>query len=153
MGRQLRVWIPSNRVNAQMRLTHMDGWNEIKSAIESQRNVGSRLIREDVQHCAQHIRLAMLRARWKPMDKWSAVPCKVTLRFVERDRRRDLGNIHGGGKYALDALTRRHRYGAGAIYDDSQRWLKEVVYDVAYVGKDYPEPGLEIIVETLEKRP
>lgn len=151
MSRTLRIWIPSNRVNPQMRLTHMDGWNEIKKAFENRREIGSKLICDDVQHCAQHIRLAMLRAHWLPMDKYSARPCKVTLRFVERDHRRDLGNIHGGSKYALDALTVRHRYGAGAIYDDSQKWLKEVIYDVAYVGEGYDEPGLEIIVTTLEK--
>ena len=86
------------------------------------------------------------------MDKANAVPCKVTLTFVERDHRRDVGNIHGGAKYALDGLTTRHEYGAGAIYDDSQSWLPEVEYRIAYVSERFTEPGIQIDIETLEER-
>ena len=62
-----------------------------------------------------------------------------------------MGNIHGGAKYALDALTMRHKFGAGAIYDDSQRWLPAVEYRIECVGKQFREPGLKIEVNTLEE--
>lgn len=147
----LVIWVPTNRVDRFGRYTHMDGWNEIKSAFESSRAQGSKLIRQDVKHVATWARLAMHKARWKPMNGRNAVPVMVTLTFVERDHRRDVGNIHGGAKYALDALTARHKYGAGAIYDDSQRWLPQVAYFIGYVGQGFSEPGLQIVIETLEE--
>lgn len=150
--RELHVWVPTNRVDAQCRYTHVDGWNELKKAYESNRNIGSSVMRENVKHVATHTRLAMMRQRWHPMTRANAQPCKVTLTFVERDRRRDVGNIHGGAKYALDALTARHKFGAGAIYDDSTKWLPEIEYRIAYVGKEWDEPGIAITVTTLEDR-
>ena len=150
-GRQLTVWVPTNRVDERGRYTHMDGWNEIKSAFEENRYHGSALIREDVQHVALWCGIAMRQQGWGPMPKGEAVPCRVMLTFVERDRRRDVGNIHGGAKYALDALTSRHKYGASAIYDDSQRWLPEVEYRIAYVGERFREPGLLMVIEKLEE--
>jgi hypothetical protein len=147
---RLSIWVPTNRTDRHGRYTHMDGWNEIKHALETNRNIGSKLIREDVQHVAMWAKLAMRKQRWPQMDKAHAVPCKVTLTFVERDHRRDVGNIHGGAKYALDGLTKRHEYGAGAIYDDSQVWLPEVEYRIAYVSERFTEPGIQIDIETLE---
>ena len=149
---RLSIWVPTNRTDRHGRYTHMDGWNEIKHALETNRNIGSALIREDVQHVAMWAKLAMRKQRWPQMDKANAVPCKVTLIFVERDHRRDVGNIHGGAKYALDGLTKRHEYGAGAIYDDSQVWLPAVEYRISYVGKGFDEPGIQIDIETLEER-
>lgn len=148
--RTLRVWVPTNRVDERGRYTHVDGWNEIIEANRSGYRVGAIQERDNVQHVALWTRLAMQRQRWPVMTKDRAVPCKVTITFVERDRRRDVGNVHGGSKYALDGITRRHKYGAGAIYDDSQRWLPEIDYRIAYVGDDHAEPGIEITITTLE---
>lgn len=149
---RLSIWVPTNRTDRHGRYTHMDGWNEIKHALETNRNIGSKLIREDVQHVAMWARLAMRKQGWKRMSAESAIPCKVRLTFVERDHRRDVGNVHGGAKYALDGLTARHKYGAGAIYDDSQVWLPEVEYRIAYVSERFSEPGIQIDIETLEER-
>ena len=149
---RLEIWVPTNRADKSMRWTHVDGWNELKSAFEVSRAVGATRIRQNVKHVARWTAIAMRSQGWPAMSKESAVPCKVTLTFVEKDRRRDVGNIHGGAKYALDALTARHDHGASAIYDDSQRWLPEVVYQVAYVGDEFKEPGIQILVETLEDR-
>lgn len=146
----LVIWVPTNRLDEHCKYTHMDGWNEIKGALESGRNIGAALIREDVQHVAMWARIAMRQQAWSPMTKADAIPCRVTLTFVERDHRRDVGNIHGGAKYALDALTARHKYGTGAIYDDSQKWLPVVEYRIAYVGKGFSEPGMRITIEPLE---
>ena len=157
--RRLHIWVPTNRRahlkgkargTYQSVPTHMDGWNELKAALEKGRNFGARVFRTNVRHVAKWARLAMRDAGWPAMDEQSAVPCVVDLTFVERDRRRDVGNVHGGAKYALDALTARHKYGAGAIYDDSQRWLPEVRYHIAYVGERYREPGLAITITPME---
>ncbi len=125
----------------------MDGWNEIISAYKSHRNKGADRERENVTHVAFHVRRAMAISGWKAMlDKGSALPCHVHLCFVERDKRRDIGNIHGGAKYALDALTHRHPLGAGAIYDDSQRWMPQTTYSVEV---DPERPGIAITVERM----
>ena len=147
----LEIWVPTNRTDEYGRYTHMDGWNEILSAFATSRNVGSRLMRDNVRHVATWTSIAMRRYAWQVVTKRSAVPCNVTLTFVERDHRRDVGNIHGGAKYALDALTKRHKFGAGAIYDDSQRWLPTVEYRIECVGEQFVEPGLKIEVNTLEE--
>ena len=147
----LRVWVPTNRTDSKGRYTHVDGWNEILSAFTTSRVIGNRRMRQNIRHVATYTTLAMHNQKWPAMgDKSTAVPCVVRLTFVERDHRRDVGNIHGGAKYALDALTSRHKYGVGAIYDDSQKWLPEVRYRITTVGTDYLEPG--ILIEVAKKK-
>lgn len=150
--KSLLVWVPTNRVDKRGRYTHMDGWNELLDAYKAGREVGAARMRDDVQHVAMWVRIAMRQQGWQPMAKGSAVPCRVSITFVERDRRRDVPNVHGGDKYALDALTSRHKFGASAIYDDSQRWLPEVEYHIAYASESsgFLEPGMRILIETLE---
>ena len=105
----------------QMSLYRVSGrWT--KSAFESGRNVGSNLIREDVKRVATWTLLAMRRYGWEPMDTTNASPCAVRITFVERDHKRDVGNIHGGAKYALDGLTARHRSTMWAGSTQSQGW-------------------------------
>ena len=147
----LEVWVPTNRYDKDGQPTHMDGWNEIISAYRSNRHKGNAREIENVEYVASYVREAMQSQHWRAMrDKKRAVRCRVHLLFVERDRRRDIGNIHGGAKYALDALTWRHPYGAGAILDDSQRWLADVTYSVT---RNPNKPGLYMHVRALEERP
>lgn len=150
--RTLRVWVPTNRHlgGKRSKPTHMDGWNEILTEYKKGPNVGAERERENLEHVAWHVRRAMVAQRWPPMrTHLEAVPVEVALTFVERDRRRDHGNIHGGAKYALDALTIRNKGGAGAIYDDSQKWLRHIGYGVSV---DREHPGLAIVVRELEGR-
>lgn len=150
----LRVWVPTNRTDSKGRFTHMDGWNELLHAYETSRPIGNRRMRQNIRYVASFVALAMKLQRWAPMrDKTTATPCIVRLTFVERDRRRDVGNIHGGAKYALDALTARHEHGAAAIYDDSQRWLPDVRYRIATTGPEYKEPGLLIEIARKREKP
>lgn len=140
--RTLEVRVPTNRYDRRGRPTHMDGWNEIIDAYKSNKYKGAAREAENVQHVAFYVARAMRKQGWSRMeDKKHAKPCIVTIIFVERDRRRDIGNVHGAAKYALDALTHRHSCGASAIYDDSQRWLKNISYEVAV---DADEPGMRI---------
>lgn len=146
----LEVFVGTNRADRYGHPAGMDGWNEIIGAYCSNRHKGSDRELANVDWVSSFVRDAMNEQGWRQMRyKEDAVPCSVDLLFVERDRRRDIGNIHGGAKYVLDALTQRHKLGCGAIYDDSQRWLKDVTYAVAI----NPEgPGIQITVRELEPR-
>lgn len=149
-ARTLCVWVPTNRRGRDGLPTHMDGWNEIVAAYKRSRHAGSKRELANVEHVASYVLEAMQMQRWPRMSsKLRAMPCRVALLFVERDRRRDIGNVHGGAKYALDALTWRHPRGAGAIHDDSQKWLEDVAYAVTVDPKN---PGLLIKVRMCEAR-
>ena len=148
--RELVVWVPTNRRDEDYEPTHMDGWNEIVNEYKRSRYHGSKREMTNVEYVASYVTEAMAKQGWAAMvDVASAVPCSVTILFVERDRRRDVGNIHGGAKYALDALTHRHPRGASAIYDDAQRWLPEIHY---IIDVDADRPGMRITVRELERR-
>ena len=126
----LGVWIPSNRTFANGKPKAMDGLNEIIKHDRTNRFIGARIERENVEWCAWHIRQAMQRQHWKPMlTKEDAVPVGLRITFTEANARRDIPNIIGGGlKYVLDALSRPRgtKIGTGAIYDDSPKWLVEI---------------------------
>ena len=142
--RELVAFVPTNRRDKNRAPTHMDGWNEIIAAYRSNRHKGSERELENVAYVATHVRKAMRAQGWERMrDKGRAARCSVHICFIERNRRRDIGNVHGGAKYALDALTQRHTYGVGAIYDDSQRWLSDVTYQVE---SDKEHPGMIIYI-------
>ena len=153
MSEPLRVWIPSNRTYRDGRPKAMDGLNELIDANRADRQVGARVERENVEWCRYFAVRAMRDQGWAPMqEKSDAVPCRVHIAFVEANRRRDVSNIYGGGcKYVLDALTRtrhdRHgrvtKIGAGAIYDDSVRWLTSCE---TAVRVDAKRPGIDITV-------
>lgn len=147
---ELRVFVPSNRVGEDGMPTHMDGWNEILREYKKNRHKGASVELENVEWVAWHVKEAMADQGWSPMEnKDDAVPCHVHLTFVERDRKRDIPNIHGGAKYAMDALTHRHLRGASAIYDDSRRWCVDVTYGVTI---DPISPGMLIVVRAMEPR-
>ena len=144
----LRIWIPSNRRYDDGSPKGMDSFNEIINANRSGRIVGSRMERENVMWCATYVRKAMADQGWPAMrDKASAVPCKVCLMFVEPNAMRDVPNVYGQSKFAIDALTARHSLGAGAIYDDSQRWLDRSV--CMGVRVEPGRAGIEITVIAL----
>jgi len=156
MGRQLHVWIPTNRAYDDGRPKAMDGLNELIDSNRTDRQMGARVEKDNVEWCTFFIRRAMHSQHWRPMqDKRHAKPCEVILEFVEANRRRDVSNIVGGGmKYVLDALTRT-RYdrrgrvtkpGAAAIYDDSMRWLTNCT---TWVRVDPRKPGIQVTV-TME---
>ena len=153
MGRQLHIWIPTNRAYDDGRPKAMDGLNELIGDARTDRQMAARIERENVEWCVFFIRRAMGRQSWRPIqDKQHARPCEVMLTFVEANRRRDVSNIVGGGmKYVLDALTRTRydrrgrvtKAGAAAIYDDSMRWLSDCT---TRVRVDPLKPGINVTV-------
>ena len=146
----LQVWVPTNRYDRDYRKTHMDGWNEIVSAYKANKYKGAAREVENVEHVASYVAEQMAVQAWKPMSqKESSVPCSVTILFVERNRKRDIPNVFGGSKYAIDALTHRHQSGASAIFDDSPHWLECVAYGTDI---DRDEPGMHIVIRELRPR-
>lgn len=144
MSSELSFFVPSNRYTKKGRPTHVDGLNEIIHANRTNRNVGAAQQRENVCLVADYAAAAMRNQGFKPPV------CKtlVYVTFVEVDMRRDVSNIYGGLKWVLDGLSRprgKKYLGAGAIFDDSPRWV-EVIPDLRIDAK---RPGVEIYVKTL----
>lgn len=142
--RTLAFFVPSNRVDSSGLPTHVDGMNEIIAANRAHRQVGAAQERENVKHVEAFARVAMLQAGIKP----PAIPAHVTVTFVEVNRRRDVSNVFGGLKWVLDGLSRPRgakKTGAGAIYDDSSKWV-EVVPRIEY---DPARPGVQIEIEYM----
>lgn len=143
--RPLEFFVPSNRLDAYGARTHVDGWNEYIKAVNKSRFVGNALERENVKLVADYATLAMRQASWIPPETHSL----VYVTFVERDRRRDIPNIYGGLKWVLDGLSRPRGskcVGAGAIVDDSQKWLTVI----PMVAIDRQNPGVHIKIVPVD---
>lgn len=142
----MRFFVPSNRRAKGGEPTHLDGLNDMVAVGRSRkRGYASRVKKENGLHVEGHCREAMHDCGWEtPSGK-----CLVTLTFVEVDRRRDPDNIFGGAKYILDGITRprgRRKYGAGAIVDDSQKWI-ELRFGEILVDRD--RPGCWVDIEEI----
>lgn len=143
--RQLEFFVPSNRLSPKGERTHVDGWNEYIKAVNTSRYVGAARERENVHYVAAYAALAMRQADWTPPETHSL----VCVTFIERDRRRDIPNIYGGLKWVLDGLSRPRgskSAGAGAIVDDSQKWLTVV----PMVAIDRQNPGVHIKIVPVD---
>jgi Holliday junction resolvase RusA-like endonuclease len=64
---------------------------------------------------------------------------RITIKWVEKDRRRDYDNIQAGAKLILDALRKM-----GRIVNDSQKWLEPVVHRFEI---DKLNPRIEVTIE------
>jgi Holliday junction resolvase RusA-like endonuclease len=75
-----------------------------------------------------------------------AVPVRVSIRWIEVDRRRDLDNIAGGGtKMILDALVKLRRIAA-----DSRTCVRGISHEFPDPCRDYPR--IEVTLEEAEGR-
>lgn len=118
--RVLEFFIPSNRTTKAGNPAPLDGMNDLVSAERG--GWGNALKRRNGIHAQDSCLYAMRAARWE-CPKTKSV---VTLTFVEVSRSRDPDNIIGGAKFILDGITKprgKKRFGAGAIEDDSQKWI------------------------------
>lgn len=66
----------------------------------------------------------------------------VTVRWVEKDRRRDYDNISAGVKVILDALVATER-----IRGDSQKWVRPVKHEFSI---DKKNPRIEVEINEYE---
>lgn len=142
---KLTVFIPSNRLDAKGKPTHVDGWNEYIKAQNKNRYVANALEQENVANVAVHTAAAMKSQGFYPLG----VPALVRVTFIEVNQRRDVSNVYGGLKWVLDGLSRPRgskRLGAGAIYDDSPRWCEVETH----LEIDKAHPGVRVEIEPLE---
>lgn len=144
----LRFFVPSNRTDKNGNPAPLDGLNEL---IESERlgyRIGNSMKRTNGRNAEASCIYAMRAERWTcPKCR-----CLVRLTFVETSRKRDPDNIFGGAKFILDGITKkrgRRSYGAGAIEDDSQRWIR-LEYD-SEILVDKENPGCWVEITTLEE--
>ena len=142
----LNVFVPSNRYGKRGKPLGVDGWNEIIKAFKSHRMKGQNLLTVNAMRVAEFTSAAMREQRFRP----PTCPCEVHVTFVEVDEKRDVQNVYGGGlKWVLDGLSRPRGakyYGAGAIFDDSPTYLRNVY---PHIRIDPNNPGVEIDVITI----
>lgn len=144
--RVLEFFIPSNRRTRKGLPAPLDGLNELIRAEKTDYRFGNRVKRENGENAESYCREAMAEQGWKMPSGKST----VILTFVETSRRRDPDNIYGGAKFILDGITKRRGlrlYGAGALKDDSQRYVSLMFGDIL-VDKD--NPGCWVRIEADE---
>lgn len=141
----LEFFVPSNNTDQKGNPAPLDGTGEL---IDAERGGwGNALKRRNGKNAEASCIYAMRAAKWE----CPTVRCRVTLTFVETSRRRDPDNIFGGAKFILDGITQprgKRRFGAGAIYDDSQKWI-DLQYGPILIDKG--NPGCKVRIETEEK--
>lgn len=141
----LEFFVPSNRVTKSGRIAPLDGLNELVSAERRGYVMGNHLKRENGINAQMFCKVAMRKQGWKCPDG----RCVVTLTFVETSTRRDPDNIYGGAKFILDGITKprgRKEFGAGAIEDDSQKWI-DLRFGPILVDKN--GAGCKVRIETI----
>lgn len=137
----LEFFVKSNRKGKSGPLP-LDGLNELIAAERA--GYGPSLKRKNGRHAQRACAEAMAEQGWETPDG----RCRVTLTFVEPHRGRDPDNVYGGAKFILDGITMprgRKEHGAGAIVDDSQKWIELALAPIE-VGK---VPGCRVLIETI----
>lgn len=144
----LRFFVPTNRFDKRGRKAPLDGLNELVRADRAGWRYGSVRKRENGQNAEAACLAAMAAQGWKCPD----CKCVVTMTFVEPHARRDPDNVYGGAKYILDGITERRgsrTYGAGAIHDDSRKYMRLVLDPDILVDKD--AVGCWVTIETEDE--
>lgn len=142
----LEFFVPTNRTDKRGNQAPLDGLNELVEAERLGYRVGNRVKRRNGRNAEASCIYAMMESGWRCPDR----KCRVTLTFVEPHRRRDPDNIFGGAKFILDGITKKRgkrSYGAGAIVDDSQRWI-ELEFGPILVDRD--NVGCHVRIETVD---
>jgi hypothetical protein len=138
----MRFFVPSKRKTKTGAPAPLDGMNEMVNAERNGRGYANSIKRRNGRHVERCCTRAMEECGWvQPRGR-----CVVTLTFVETSRRRDSDNIFGGAKFVLDGITEpkgKRTYGAGAIVDDSQRWI-ELRFGEILVDRERPGCWVEI---------
>lgn len=108
------------------------GLNEYTSTCRSNPRAGGSIKRRETNRVARA-------AKGLPAMRW---PVRVSVKWYERDRRRDVDNVEFGMKFVLDGLVK-----AGVIPDDSRRYVDQVSH---WVGVDKGNPRVVVTVETVK---
>jgi len=141
----LEFFIPTNRTDKRGNPAPLDGLNELVAAERA--HYGPSLKRRNGRHAEASCIYAMRANGWTcPKSK-----CLVTLTFVEPHDKRDPDNVLGGAKFILDGIIKpkgRKEYGAGAIEDDSQKWI---VLKFGEILIDSENPGCWVRIEEIDE--
>ena len=79
-------------------------------------------------------------AIWQAKFPKFIVPVSLSIKFIEKDGRRDRDNVTSGGtKVILDAL--KH---LGVIQNDSRKWVVDIQTDTKDIDKADPRVEVEI---------
>jgi hypothetical protein len=139
----LEFFVPSNNHDKRGNPAPLDGLNELVSAERG--GWGNALKKRNGKNAEASCVYEMRAKGWKCPD----VRCKVTLTFVETSKKRDPDNIYGGSKFILDGIIKpkgRKLFGAGAIADDSQKWID---LEFGPILVDKARPGCKVRIETI----
>lgn len=143
----LRFFVPTNRLDKRGNKAPLDGLNELVRADRAGWRYGSVRKRENGENAEAACLAAMREQGWECPDR----RCVVTMSFVEPHMRRDPDNVYGGAKYILDGITERRgsrTYGAGAIHDDSRKYMTLVLDPEIAVDRE--KVGCWVTIETEE---
>ena len=108
----------------------MAGLNDYTNACRGHRSLGAQIKKNETEKAMWAIKAAHLKSFEKPVS--------VSIRWVEKDRRRDPDNVTFAAKFIMDAIV-----GAGIIPDDSQKWVRSITNEIA-VDKDNPRVEVHI---------
>lgn len=112
----------------------LPGMNDFIGAMNANRWKGADLKKKETKRCALAV-IGMPR-----MNK----PVNLEIKWIERDARRDIDNISGGGtKVLLDGLV-----SAGVLEDDSRRWVRSIVNH--FPEPDKANPRVEVLLIELD---
>lgn len=142
----LEFFVPSPNRNESGMPSNMDGTNDMLAMAKMGPGPFTGWKAKNETNVAAFARVAMIQQKWTAPE----APCKVTLRWVETSKARDVDNIQGGAKYVMDALCKgssKHKRGVGAIKDDSQRYVSEIKHEIEV---DKANPGVWIRIEKEE---
>ena len=73
------------------------------------------------------------------IEKITSFPITLKIKWVEKNKRRDIDNVTFGTKFIQDAMVEM-----GIIPDDSQKFINGIVHEVT-VDKDNPHIEVEVI--------
>lgn len=109
--------------------TRLPSLNEYINAERTNRFIAAKMKKEFTELVAFHC------SKLKPYSE----PVWVSCTWHEPNQRRDLDNVYFGVKFLLDGIVK-----AGAIPDDSQKWVRAINNDIEIVDKKKVGVRIEI---------
>lgn len=59
-------------------------------------------------------------------------PCVIYIDFHEKDKRRDVDNIHSSTKFICDAMVKN-----GILQNDNRRYVKQIYHEIIDDNSDF----------------
>lgn len=135
--RRLAFFVPSGRTDRRGDPAPLPGRNETDRY--RSRRAANRVKQQEKARVAAICRRAMAEQGWEA----PRAPARVTLVWVERDRRRDQDNVRSYEKWLLDGIV-----AAGALGGDSPRWIEGC--SRSSIEYDRDSPGVRVYIDAPE---